>query len=108
MKIAYKVPSNVHIAYYRDFEGLSGRLQPPVQIYCKRLIEAKTDKKQLWVYNNLDTKQEHLPDQIYPSIRGSAQNAMSRVLSMGEHYGSLNKKQWGLPGQDKGESNELS
>jgi hypothetical protein len=60
--------------HYSDFEGLSMTLRPPVQIYCKRLVEQGITG-QLWIYPNDDVNCIGYPDVIYPSITRAANDA---------------------------------
>lgn len=85
-------PLNCKCIHYSDLEYITDRSTYKVQIYCKSL----NAKGQLWIYNNLDTNFEYLPDVIYPSITSAANNANASYWQMGVHYGKTNKRVWGV------------
>lgn len=96
-KTVHKQPSNAYVVHYKDLEGLTPNVRPPVQQFCRDLTE-KGIKGQLWIYDNRDKDCEYLPDVIYP-IKQAGDNANSRFLQIGIHYGKTKGVVWGLPGQ---------
>ena len=94
-------PLNAICVHYADFDYIIDKSTYKVQIYCKQLVDKKSNlshkrSTQLWIYPNQDTNFEYLPDVIYPSVTATANNASCQYLQMGVHYGKTNKKVWGF------------